>query len=112
MSVNMSDMRPRSKSKKPEPGSSAPQSFTVRDLNRQPAKVLAACDLQGAVRIHTRDGRSYSLKSETLASPRTAQVESLVARRQRLRQRLRAAGFVPPSPAEIERINRLIAGEE
>ncbi len=105
-------MRPRSKSKKPEPASSAPQSFTVRDLNRQPAKVLAACDLQGAVRIRTRDGRSYSLKPEIPTSPRTAQVDSLVARRQRLRQRLRAAGFVPPSPAEIERINRLIAGEE
>ena len=39
-------------------------------------------------------------------------MESLVARHQRLRQQLRAAGFVPPSPAEMERINRIIAGEE
>ena len=84
----------------------------MRDLNRQPAKVLAACDRNGAVRIRTRDGRSYSLKLEVPEPPKTAQVESLVERRQRLRQRLRAAGFVPPSPAEIERINRIIAGEE
>jgi hypothetical protein len=39
-------------------------------------------------------------------------VDSLVERRQQLRQRLRAAGFVPPSGAEVERINRIIAGEE
>ena len=108
----MSDMRPTSKAKKARSQSSLGQAFTLRDLNRQPAKVLAACDLQGAVRIRTRDGRSYSLKREVSDPTRTAQVESLVARRQRLRERLRAAGFVPPSPAEIERINRIIAGEE
>jgi hypothetical protein len=112
MSVKMSDMKATSKSKKPQSRPSAAQSFTVRDLNRQPAKVLAACDLRGVVRIRTRDGRSYSLKPESSAPPRTAQVDSFVARRQLLRQRLRAAGFVPPSPAEMEHINRIIAGEE
>jgi hypothetical protein len=105
-------MRPTSKSKKPQTRSLAAQSFTLRDLNRQPAKVLAACDLHGTVRIRTRDGRSYSLKPEIPAASRTAQVDSLVVRRQQLRQRLRAAGFVPPCPAEMERINRIIAGEE
>ena len=112
MSVKMSDMRSTTKSKKSQSRASAAQSFTLRDLNRQPAKVLAACDLHGTVRIRTRDGRSYCLKPEMPGPSRTAQVDSLVARRQQLRQRLRAAGFVPPSPAEIERINRLVAGEE
>jgi hypothetical protein len=105
-------MKPASKSKQPRTRPRATTSFSVRDLNRQPAKVLAACDLHGAVRIRTRDGRSYSLKPEIPDPPRTAQAESLIARRQQLRQRLRAVGFVPPSPAEIERINRIIAGEE
>ncbi len=114
MSVKMSDMKPASKPKtsKAKSNSSAARSFTLRDLNRQPAKVLAACDLHGTVCIRTRDGRSYSLKTETPEPSRTAQVDSLVERRQRLRQRLRAAGFVPPSGAEVERINRIIAGEE
>ncbi len=112
MSVKMSDMKTTSTSKRPRSGSSLGQSFTLRDLNRQPAKVLAACDLHGAVRIRTRDGRSYSLKPEIPEPSKTAQVNSLMARRQQLRQRLRAAGFVPPSPAETDRINRIIAGEE
>jgi hypothetical protein len=92
--------------------SSAPQSFTLRDLSRQPAKVLAACDLYGVARIRTRDGRSYCLKPEIPELSGTAQVESVTARRQRLRQQLRAAGFVPPSSAEIERVNHIVAGEE
>jgi hypothetical protein len=112
MSDKMSDMKPPATSRKPRSRSALPRSFTLRDLNRQPARVLAACDLHGAVQIQTRDGRSYSLKAEAPPPPRTAQVETLVASRQRLRQRLQAAGFVPPSPAEIERINRIIAGEE
>ena len=112
MSAKMSDMKPTPNSKKSKPRSPTAQSFTVRDLNRQPAKVLAACDLHGTVRIQTRDGRAYSLKPELPQPQRTAHVESLIARRQLLRQRLHAAGFVPPSPAEIDRINRLIAGEE
>ena len=116
MTVKMSDMRSTSKRaaelKKARSSPSVAPSFSLRDLNRQPAKVLAACDLHGTVRLRTRGGRSYSLKRETSEPDRTAKVESLVARRQRLRQQLRAAGFVPPSPAEMERINRIIAGEE
>jgi len=111
MSVKMSDMTSASNSTKTK-STSAAQSFTLRDLNRQPAKVLAACDLQGTMRIRTRDGRSYTLKPERPEASKTAQVYSLMARRQQRRQRLRAAGFVSPSPAENERINRIIAGAE
>lgn len=112
MSVKVFDMRAKSEPKRPQSTSSVAQSFTLRDLNRQPAKVLAACDLHGAVRIRTRDGRSYSLKPEIPVPSKTAQVNSLLTRRPQLRQRLRAAGFVPPSPAETDRIHRIIAGEE
>lgn len=112
----MSDMKPTprrtSNLKTPRSRPSGDRSFTVRDLNRQPAKVLAACDLHGTVCIRTRSGRFYSLKRESSEPGRTAQVESLLVRRQRLREQLRAAGFVPPSPAEMEQINRIIAGEE
>ena len=111
MSVKMSDMKSTPKPKRTQSKLSLPRAFTLRDLNRQPAKVLAACDLHGAVRIRTRDGRAYRLKPEAPEPDRTAKVESLVARRERLRERLRQAGFVPPAPGEIERINRLIAGD-
>ena len=33
--------------------------FTVRDMDRQPAAVLDACDRDGEVRIRRRDGRVY-----------------------------------------------------
>jgi hypothetical protein len=35
-----------------------------------------------------------------------------VERGRQLRERLRAAGYAPPSDADMERINRIIAGEE
>jgi hypothetical protein len=37
------------------------KTFTVRDLDRAPAVVLAACDRDGEARIRRRDGRIYRL---------------------------------------------------
>lgn len=37
------------------------KTFTVRDLDRAPAIVLAACDRDGEARIRRRDGRIYRL---------------------------------------------------
>jgi len=39
------------------------KTFTVRDLDRQPSRVLAACDEEGMVEIRCRDGRSYTLQA-------------------------------------------------
>ncbi len=87
-----------------------PTIFTARDLNRQPAKILKACDKFGSVRIQTRDGRAYSLRAE---SPATVDPGlSFMERMERHHARMKAAGYVPPAPSEMERINRIIAGEE
>ena len=40
------------------------KTFTVRDLDRQPAAVLEVCDLKGSVRIRRRNGRSYTLHAD------------------------------------------------
>lgn len=38
--------------------------FTVRDLDRKPSRVLDACDAEGAVRIRRRNGHSYTMRPE------------------------------------------------
>ena len=41
------------------------KTFTVRQLDRETARVMEACDTYGAVRIKRRDGRTYTLEAET-----------------------------------------------
>jgi len=36
----------------------------VRDLDRQPTKVLKACDAEGVVRIKSRNGRTYTIRAD------------------------------------------------
>ena len=40
------------------------KTFTVRELDRETARVMEACDTYGAVRIKRRDGRTYKLEVE------------------------------------------------
>jgi hypothetical protein len=86
------------------PGSAV---FTVRDLNRQPGKVLDAVRKFGSVEIRTRNGETFTI------APKTDQVQSppkfpdFAARWKNLRE----LGLVPPPPSEDDRINRIIAGE-
>lgn len=40
------------------------ETFTVRQLDRETAKVMDACDTYGSVRIRRRDGRTYTLSPE------------------------------------------------
>lgn len=44
------------------------KAFTVRDLDRAPAKVLAAADRDGLARVRSRDGRLYVLRPEKIAA--------------------------------------------
>lgn len=46
------------------------KAFTVRDLDRTPAKVLAAADRDGVARVRSRDGRLYVLRPEKKAPTR------------------------------------------
>lgn len=41
------------------------KTFTVRELDREPATVLNACDREGAVKIGRRDGRSYTIRPDS-----------------------------------------------
>ena len=81
----------------------ADTTFTVRDLNRQAAKVLRACDRFGSVKIQARNGRVYSLKAEG-SKRKMGPLPDFAARR-------RAAGFPPMDRKMSEALNRLIAGE-
>ena len=100
----------------PKPRQSAaqtvPATFTLRDLNRQTAKVIEACDAAGVVHIRTRDGRFYTLQPDAAPPVPSAPVTGIVESRQEYRKRLREAGFVPLTLEETERFYRIIAGEE
>jgi hypothetical protein len=53
-------------------GNEVAADFTLRDLNRRPAEVIAACDRLGAVKIRSRKGRTYELRAEPLAAADSA----------------------------------------
>lgn len=83
--------------------------FTVRDLNRQPAKVLSICDEEGEVEIHSRAGRKYSLKAIEEDSSGVIQLPDFQSHYKRLNR----SGLQPIEDAEeIARLDNIIAGEE
>lgn len=59
------------------------KTYTVRELDRQPAVILDACDREGLVRIRRRDGRTYRLEPEHPAKAIEV-VPDFAARRRRL----------------------------
>ncbi len=81
--------------------------FTLRDLNRQPAKILAAVRKFGSVEVRTRNGEIF-----TIAPKEERRKKSFSKHFQALWAKQRALGLVPPTEDENERINRIIAGEE
>jgi hypothetical protein len=97
MSVNMSVMKPEL------------ATFTVRDLNRQPAKVLSRCDEEGEVEIHSRSGKKYSLKAVENSIIEGIQLPDFESHYQRLQK---TGSTRVSDPQELDRLNRIIAGEE
>ena len=83
--------------------------FTLRDLNRRPAKVLAEVRKFGSAEIRTRSGEVFTMtvKAEEATPGPGAGLPDFEAHWKRLRE----LGLVPPPAAENERINRIIAGE-
>lgn len=80
------------------------KTFTVRELDREPAAVLDAADKDGAVRIKRRDGRIYSVQPVASASARMTALPDFAARRKAI--------FSKPIPASQVRLaDKLIAGE-
>ena len=84
--------------------------FTLRDLNRRPAMVLAEVRKFGSAEIHTRSGEVFTVavKAEEPTKAAGAGLPDFEAHWKRLRE----LGLVPPPASENERINRIIAGEE
>ena len=84
--------------------------FTLRDLNRQPGKVLAAVRKFGKAEIRTRSGEIFTVavKPEEPTARSGTGLPDFEAHWKRLRE----LGLVPPPASENERINRIIAGEE
>jgi hypothetical protein len=87
---------------------SASPVFTLRDLNRQPAKVLDAVRKFGSAEIRTRRGEIFMVVAKTDPTERGRAFPDFQARWSKLRE----LGLVPPPPSESERIDRIVAGEE
>ncbi len=79
------------------------KTFTVRELDRQPAAVLDTADREGVVRIRRRDGRAYSLQPERRRGRITA-LPDFAARRNAIFPRTIPA-------AQARRVDKAIAGE-
>jgi hypothetical protein len=90
-------------------GTLAQNVFTLRDLNRQPAKVLDAVRKFGSAEIRARNGDVFTIavKADAAKKRSGAELPDFEAHWKRLRQ----LGLVPPPASENERINRIIAGE-
>ena len=83
---------------------SAMKTFTVRDLDRTPAAVLAACDRDGEALIRRRDGREYRLVPGTGPKRVITSVPDFAARRRRLFPK-------PLSTAQTRLVDAAIRGE-
>ncbi len=79
------------------------KTFTVRQLDREPAAVLDAADREGVVRIKRRDGRSYSVKPEA----RPLRITALPDFRARIKKNFPR----PISKSQAALFDRLLAGE-
>jgi hypothetical protein len=79
------------------------KTFTVRELDREPAKVLDAADRDGVVRIKRRDGRVYSVQREAVPQ-KIISLPDFAARR-------RAIFSKPLSRAQARLFDKLIRGE-
>lgn len=79
------------------------KTFTVRQLDREPATVLDACDREGAVRIRRRDGRTYTVRPDTGPDRITALPD--------FRARLKQTFPRPLTAAQTRRLDKLLAGE-
>lgn len=84
--------------------------FTLRDLNRQPSKVLDAVRKFGSAEVRTRSGEVFTVavKVDEANEQRSKTLPDFKARWKKLRE----SGNIPPSSDENERINRIVASEE
>ncbi len=84
-------------------------------MNRQPAKILAAVRKYGSAELKTRTGEVFTIAAKKPGKKALTQKqlwEEFVRKNDERAKRFREMGYVPPPASEMERINRIIAGEE
>ena len=84
-------------------------SFTLRDLNRQPARVLEAVRRYGIAEVRTRRGEVFTVVPKT--SPKSGRAATVAPDFQVLWRKQRELGHVPPPARDSDWINRVIGGE-
>ena len=113
MSVMMSDMKTASKkaAKKARVRSQKPlrREFTVREMNRSGAELLEAARKLGRVTVKSRSGEVFEI-SVARPTPELV-VPSMVERMRAHRQRMTALGNTCGPEVDVERLNKVIAGE-
>jgi len=80
------------------------KTFTVRDLDRQPTKVLKACDVEGAVRIKSRNGRTYTIRADN-GGQRIRSLPDFAARKKAIFPK-------PLTRKQVALVDRLVAGPQ
>ncbi len=83
------------------------KTFTARELDRETARVMEACDTDGAVRIKRRDGRIYTMRPEHAPKGKFDWTGWWAEQRKWIKQTYP----VPLTKKEARELDRLIAGE-
>lgn len=86
------------------------KTFTVRDLDRAPGSVLAACDAEGIALIRSRSGKNYEIRPVTLQNT----LNNLDARKKwmvRHKEWVSQNPMPSLSPSQFEELDRMLAGE-
>ena len=86
------------------------KTFTVRDLDRSPGKVLAAAERDGEARVRRRDGGVFAVKPVTPAAKSAPDWKAFVRHRRAWLKKT----FPEPvawTKEQVDEINRAIAGD-
>ena len=87
-----------------------PITYTARDLNRSPAKVLKTARTYGKARIRTRSGETFLIQPEK-TKPDKKNVDVVKMFREHYKK-LQEMGLGEANPEDQEKYNRIVAGEE
>lgn len=83
------------------------KTFTVRQLDRETARVMEACDKYGAVKIRRRDGRTYTMQADPNGN---FSMRDWLAERERKSKEL-FAGVRPMTKKEAREFFKLIRSD-
>lgn len=115
MSDIMTDMKtktaPKKKSVKRRAAPVVRDTFTVRDLNRQPQVVLTAARKLGRVHVQGRSGERFLIQPEPEEKAESSSREDFRVRLKMLHSQMRASGSSGFTAQGWETFSKVIAGE-